>query len=584
MESLLSLLFQETMTSSVPHIQMDLSQPPFQLPMLYHTEHVRQVPLSAIDELELSTAKEVDGTPVYPSIFPPTSRWMQRIVADTATVHTTNALFLTDTQRWISESTSIPWADASIYEQLDDVIKESYEGHDVGFRENYGYMEWSLLEPCNENEWFLMASGIHTLCAPLQMLLYMVFVILGPFFMIRAQGMCLSWQSYQAILWQLIQQNMLGKLLSGENIAYSLVSLMFFVYSLYHQVMSSVRFYQQRTLVHRTLYQWKLALERTVQRELETLKQLQAFPETYGPFCESFLRPHILLCTEWTRRLSIVSSSWNWLHMGHLMKLFYQLHFNPQCREVLHGARLCHGYLDMMSVLHRQVHRGVLTKATFVQTAKEHCMKGLYYPVFLSQSTGFVPNDVSLAHSLVITGPNASGKTTLLKSVFISTLMSLQFGFGCFHEARIPLYSHLHCYLNIPDTSGRDSLFQAEARRCQQILTKIEEHDDNKELHFAIFDELFSGTNPDEAAISMVAYMRYLKRFARFRCLLSTHYTSACPSLAKSANMRNWRMTPGDFVLSKGISYEKGAWKVLTLMNFPQEMLSADNFEKKKST
>ena len=32
----------------------------------------------------------------------------------------------------------------------------------------------------------------------------------------------------------------------------------------------------------------------------------------------------------------------------------------------------------------------------------------------------------------------------------------------------------MHCYINIPDTGGRDSLYQAEARQCKNILETIE--------------------------------------------------------------------------------------------------------------
>ena len=71
-------------------------------------------------------------------------------------------------------------------------------------------------------------------------------------------------------------------------------------------------------------------------------------------------------------------------------------------------------------------------------------------------------------------------------------------------------FDHIHCYLNIPDTSSRDSLFQAEARRCLEILTKIKDNEDKK--HFCIFDELFSGTNPYEAISSAKSYLTHISK------------------------------------------------------------------------
>ena len=76
---------------------------------------------------------------------------------------------------------------------------------------------------------------------------------------------------------------------------------------------------------------------------------------------------------------------------------------------------------------------------------------------------------------MIITGPNAAGKTTLLKTTTINIILSQQWGCGFYRKCSISPYSHIHCYLNIPDTSGRDSLFQAEARRCKEILDAIVE-------------------------------------------------------------------------------------------------------------
>ncbi len=65
---------------------------------------------------------------------------------------------------------------------------------------------------------------------------------------------------------------------------------------------------------------------------------------------------------------------------------------------------------------------------------------------------------------MIITGPNASGKTTILKTTLINTILTQQFGCGFYSEATMYPFNHIHCYLNIPDTSGRDSLFQSETR------------------------------------------------------------------------------------------------------------------------
>jgi DNA mismatch repair ATPase MutS len=150
---------------------------------------------------------------------------------------------------------------------------------------------------------------------------------------------------------------------------------------------------------------------------------------------------------------------------------------------------------------------------------------------------------VSLNKRLVITGPNASGKTTILKMTMLNILFSQQLGHG-FYEAgtRICPYDHLHSYLNIPDTSGRDSLFQAESRRCKEILDKLTGGATPPTLkgaggcgglcppvrHFCIFDELYSGTNPYEAIASAYGYITHLTNLDNVDFMLTTHYIQLC--------------------------------------------------------
>ena len=77
---------------------------------------------------------------------------------------------------------------------------------------------------------------------------------------------------------------------------------------------------------------------------------------------------------------------------------------------------------------------------------------------------------IVILENMIITGPNASGKTTFLKTTSINIICSQQIGADFFTMGSLHPYTHIHSYLNIPDTSQRDSLFQAESRRCKDIL------------------------------------------------------------------------------------------------------------------
>jgi DNA mismatch repair ATPase MutS len=136
--------------------------------------------------------------------------------------------------------------------------------------------------------------------------------------------------------------------------------------------------------------------------------------------------------------------------------------------------------------------------------------------------------------------------------------------------------------LNIPDTSGRDSLFQAESRRCKEIIDMITENKDSKIRHFCIFDELYSGTNPTEATKSAYAFLKYLTKFTNVDFILTTHYVSVCNKFKKSKHIRNYKMDVENldngklkytYKLKPGISKIEGAVEILKDMNYPSEII-----------
>jgi len=100
--------------------------------------------------------------------------------------------------------------------------------------------------------------------------------------------------------------------------------------------------------------------------------------------------------------------------------------------------------------------------------------------------------------------------------------------------------------------------------------------------HFCIFDELYSGTNPEEASQAGKAFINYLSRFSNVDFMLTTHYFKICKFFKKHNNICNYKMkvdveNTGEFnytyKLKKGISTLKGGIRVLKDLNYPEEIL-----------
>ena len=100
-----------------------------------------------------------------------------------------------------------------------------------------------------------------------------------------------------------------------------------------------------------------------------------------------------------------------------------------------------------------------------------------------------------------------------------------------------------------------------------------------------MFDELYSGTNPDEAVISAFAFMDYIVKKHLVTCLLTTHYTKLCKKLSKNKKIQNYNMKTikqddifeYTYELTEGISNIKGGLKVLRDMDYPKEILDNTN-------
>ena len=124
------------------------------------------------------------------------------------------------------------------------------------------------------------------------------------------------------------------------------------------------------------------------------------------------------------------------------------------------------GYIDNMKGLEKN--KDKLNYKIYKRKKKKIKNERCFHPSIKNP----VKNSINLDKNRIITGPNAAGKTTILKATILNTIFSQQFGMGFIKNDLLPFH-YIHCYINIPDTCGRDSLFQAEARRCKDILDII---------------------------------------------------------------------------------------------------------------
>lgn len=98
--------------------------------------------------------------------------------------------------------------------------------------------------------------------------------------------------------------------------------------------------------------------------------------------------------------------------------------------------------------------------------------------------------------NLIVTGPNAGGKTTFLKGIFINILLSSLYGFSLSSRYYSSDFNYLFSHINKFDKISEFSLFQSEIKHFSTILQNIKKYP----IYFGILDELFTSTTPEEGA------------------------------------------------------------------------------------
>lgn len=122
-------------------------------------------------------------------------------------------------------------------------------------------------------------------------------------------------------------------------------------------------------------------------------------------------------------------------------------------------------------------------------------------------------------YGLIITGPNAGGKTVTLKTVGLATAMT-EFGLFLPSAARCSIPIVTEIYTSIGDHQDLDnslSTFSAEMKKMAEIVQKTTPNS------LILLDELGSGTDPNEGAALAIAILQTLQLKG---CLIlaTTHY------------------------------------------------------------
>ena len=560
----------------------------FKLPIFYNTKKV-QLKENVIKDLELVETVDASSNSIMSFFFNSSnSNVFANKIGQQACLHyTTDVDFLKENQTLLQEYKKIEnkytFTDKD-YKTIIDVWSE-IKG-DTGFKEKYQYVDWSIFEFLNTSEHFLQIMSLYNMISPVISFFIPIIILIIPFFVIRLKGLTLTVEEYIDVLKLVAENHALGKLFTKFNEVsinekiYFVASAMFYLFSIYQNVLVCIRFNSNMIKIHNHLRDVQLYLDFTI-ASMDNYLVYSSNLMTQKEF-NDIVHDKKQTLIEFKNKLAIVSeykftNFTKVFEIGHILKTFYELYDNKVYNDAFMYSFGFNGYIDLLEGVIVNIEEKKVNFCEFISENKKTIFKNNYYACLKDANP--VKNTVKLSKNLIITGPNASGKTTILKSTLINIIFSQHFGCGFYDSAKINPFHHIHCYLNIPDTSGRDSLFQAEARRCKEILDIVDKNKNDN--HFCVFDEIYSGTNPDEAIVSAVSFMEYLIKNKNVSCLLTTHFIKVCKKLKKNKTILNLYMDTTKnnnkihytYSMKEGISNVKGGINVLCDMNYPKEII-----------
>lgn len=460
---------------------------------------------------------------------------------------------------------------------------------EIDFLNKFQFIDWKHLKFLNKQSIFLQAMAFYNITSPLIHILLPIFLLIIPFFMIKlVMQIPFSFETYKSLLSKSFQNHSFGKMFNAfcspncynldmNTKVYAAVSFALYIFTFYQNILGCISYYKNICFIQEFLYDTKQFISNcnTLSNFVSSTIKNKYFKEFNKA---SELR--LIHINEFGENINFLENSKfsfkNIVDVGNLMYNFQELFSSEYLEETFcYWFGFC-GFLDNMFGIVKRIKKGELNFTKFTKKNNVLNMNKLFYIYHISNSNEkIVKNDINIKKNIIITGPNASGKTTMLKSTLMNIILSQQFGAGCFETCTMKPYKYVESYINIPDTCERDSLFQAEAKRCLHIIKNIK----NNRI-FCIFDELFSGTNPYEAQKSAISYLNYLHKY-NVTYMLTTHFNELKKIENNFVSQYNMLVKHNNnkhiftYKIKKGVSNTYGGFKVLKDIGFPTEITSS---------
>lgn len=201
-------------------------------------------------------------------------------------------------------------------------------------------------------------------------------------------------------------------------------------------------------------------------------------------------------------------------------------------------------------------------------TEGEFEVEGLVHPLLLDG----VSNDLAINEKIIITGPNAAGKSTFMKAVAINEILAQSIHICTATSFRTPKLKVMTCMALRDDVTSGESYYFREANYIKRILDRVAGEGDL----LIVIDEILKGTNTKERIAASKAILEYLVS-KNVYLMVATHDLE----LTKIDGYINYHFDSKilddeivfDYKIHEGVSGSKNAIALLEYLKYPTEII-----------
>lgn len=199
--------------------------------------------------------------------------------------------------------------------------------------------------------------------------------------------------------------------------------------------------------------------------------------------------------------------------------------------------------------------------------------EGLRHPL----TPAAVPNDAAIPGSLLLTGSNASGKSTFLKAVMLNAVIAQTLCTCACARWRAPAFRPMTSMALRDDLLAGESYYIVETRSLLRILQAAAQPG---QPVLAAVDEVLRGTNTVERIAASCELLRALRRTGA-RCFAATHDLELCRLLAADFTLAHFEeqvtaeSISFDYHMRPGPAVTRTAIRLLQLLGFDPALADA---------